>query len=242
MVEFDKNGCNGMPQLHRIRIYFGINILVLKLLRLTKPFFNGAEAEAVKQVLESGWLAEDILKRQFEETVARYVGARYAIAVCNCTVAMELCLKAEQIFGSVAIPDFTHPATALAVLRAGAHPVLCDVSLETYNINEANHSTIASIPVSWAGNPLSWYPNSLIIEDAACSLGASIDGVKTGSQFTSCFSFHPRKLITVGEGAVVTTNSKEIAEKIRDYKAFGKGGGNYKIDEVRAAIGLGKQE
>jgi perosamine synthetase len=208
------------------------------MLRLTKPFFDSAEEDAVRDVLRSGWLAEGALTIQFESEVARYVGAKYGIAFCNCTVAMTLCLLAEKVQGRVAIPDFTHPATALAAINAGCTPVLCDVSLESYNMNCWSESTDASIPVSWGGNPLVKYPRSMIVEDAACSLGASVDGYKTGSQFTTCFSFHPRKIITTGEGAVVTTNSRELAVRLRDLKRFGAGGGNYKFNDVAAAIGV----
>jgi len=208
------------------------------MLRLTRPFISDAEVDAVRKVLESGWLAEGSLTRQFEDAVARYVGARFAVAFCNCTVAMTLCLIAEGVKGKVAVPDFTHPATAQAILNARCTPVLCDVSLESYNIAEYNSSVGTSIPVSWGGNPLGWYPPAFIVEDAACSLGAAVDSVKVGSQFTTCFSFHPRKIITTGEGAIVTTNSKELADKLCDLKNFGKGGGNYKFNEVAAAIGI----
>ena len=207
------------------------------MLRLTKPYINSAETEAVKHVLDSGWLAEGSVTAQFEAEFAHYVGSRYAVAVCNCTIALELCLRAEGIKKEhVSIPDFTHPATAMAIMNTGNTPVLCDVSLDSYNIKDCN--TRVSIPVSWGGNPLNWYPRSMIVEDAACSLGSSVDGVKTGSRFTTCFSLHPRKIITTGEGAVITTNSSELAQKLRRLKNFGKGGGNYRFDDVRAAIGL----
>jgi dTDP-4-amino-4,6-dideoxygalactose transaminase len=208
------------------------------MLRLTKPRLGNEETEALRKVLDSGWLAEGDLTRQFESEVARYVGAKYAVAFCNCTAAMTLCLIAEGIRGRVTIPDFTHPATAQAVINARCTPVLCDVSLESYNIAEYSNSVGTSIPVSWGGNPLGWYPPAFIVEDAACSLGASADGVKVGSRFTTCFSFHPRKIITTGEGAIVTTNSKELSLKLRDLKRFGKGGGNFKFNDIAAAIGI----
>ena len=205
--------------------------------RLTKPYLSSEEARAVQEVLNSGWLAEGTVTAQFERKLASIVGAKYAVAVCNCTVALELALKAHQVKGAVAIPDFTHPATALAVINAGVEPILCDVSLETYNL-QINDSWVdypeTSVPVSWGGNPLTEYPHSLIIEDAACSLGAS----NVGSDHTSCFSFHPRKLVTTGEGGAVTTNDRRIAEKIRGLKTFGLGGGNYKLNDIAASIGL----
>jgi perosamine synthetase len=201
--------------------------------RLTKPLLGQPEADAAKRVLESGWLAEGALTSQFESEIARFVGAKYGIATNNCTIALTLCMKALGIKGEVSIPDFTHPATAQAVLNTGCRPVLCDVSLDTYNMDSWNGAPFA-IPVSWAGNPLTQYPRNNFIEDAACSLGAG----HTGSTYTACFSLHPRKLITTGEGAVITTNDTELADKLRSLKNFGRGGGNYRFNDISAAIGI----
>jgi len=214
-------------------------------IRLTEPVIDSVEAEAVQKVLESGWLVEGEVTKQFEEKVAKYVGAKYAVATCNCTVALELCLMAQDIKGEVIIPDFTHPATIQAVINAGATPVLFDVDLNSYNISLDLVYTGAKavIPISWAGNPLWAYPYANItIEDAACSLGSQFDFHKTGSQVTTCFSFHPRKLITTGEGGMVTTNDEDLASKIRDLKNFGVGGGNYKLNDVSSAIGLAQMD
>lgn len=203
------------------------------MLRLTKPLIGKEESEAVTKVLESGWLAEGALTQQFESEIARFVGAKYGVATCNCTIALTLCLQALGVKGEVAVPDFTHPATAQAVLNARCKPVLCDVSLESYNMNSWNGAPFA-IPVSWAGNPLTTYPRTDFIEDAACSLGAG----HTGSTYTACFSLHPRKLITTGEGAVITTNDTALAERLRELKNFGRGGGNYRFNDVSATIGI----
>lgn len=208
------------------------------MLRLTKPWFTEAEELAVRDVLRSGWLAEGQRTIEFEGAVARYVDAKFAVAFCNATVALEMCLRAHGISKErVLMPDFTHPATALAIINSGNNPVLCDVSTETYNIGDCNGSNV-SMPVSWGGNPLTKYPRTLIIEDAACSLGSSVDGVKTGACFTTVFSFHPRKIITTGEGGIVTTNDREMATHLRSLKRFGRDGGNYRFNDVSAAIGL----
>jgi dTDP-4-amino-4,6-dideoxygalactose transaminase len=196
-------------------------------------------------VLESGWLAEGPVTRQFEDVVAKYVGAKHAIAVSNCTVALTLALKGENVHGKIAVPSFTHPATIQAVLNADCTPVLSDVELVSYNMDV--DSTVGLLgaeltslmPVSWAGNPQRDYPYAnTIIEDAACSLGSRRGSTRTGSVVTTCFSFHPRKVVTTGEGGMVVTNSQNVADKIRSLKNFGEGGGNWKFDDVRAAIGL----
>lgn len=206
--------------------------------QLTKPVIDRRELDAVARVLDSGWLAEGKETEAFEHKVAEYVGAKYAIAVTNCTQALELYLKAFRFKESIILPDFTHQATIQAILNTGNTPALQEVDLKTYNL--ANNPFILNggyvIPVSWGGNP-SGYTYSLI-DDAACSLGAEIDNMKVGARHEACFSFHPRKLITTGEGGMITTNDRELDLTIRKLKNFGVGGGNYKFDDIRAAIGL----
>ena len=196
--------------------------------QLTKPCLDNSEVEAVKRIMESGWLAEGKETRQFEKNLAEFVGAKFAVAVSNCTVALELSLRASHILEqAIIIPSFTHPATIRAVLNAHCIPLLRDVSLETYNIEHEGY--VSTIPVSWGGNPV-YHANNIVVEDAACSLGA----VKQGN-YPLCFSFHPRKLITTGEGGAITTNDEKLADNIRELKNFGYS--NCKFDDVRAAIG-----
>jgi dTDP-4-amino-4,6-dideoxygalactose transaminase len=164
----------------------------------------------------------------------------------------------------VLVPDFTYPATADVVLLVGAEPILIDVDVETYNIDTQNleesitEKTKCIMPVSLFGNPVDMKPlwelqekyNFHIVEDSACSAGASIDGKKVGTLADlSCFSFHPRKVITTGEGGMITTNNDEYAERARQLKKFGlratpdgarfmSYGTNYKLSNVLGAIGL----
>jgi dTDP-4-amino-4,6-dideoxygalactose transaminase len=234
-------------------------------IRLIEPVVGTEEERLVGEVLKSGWLSEGPMTTRFEELVKEFTGAKHAVAASSCTTAMELALRAVGVGEGdrVLVPDFTHPATAGAVLAAGAKPVLVDVDLFTYNIDCSEMRKVArgaraAIPVSWGGYPMDKKDldelkndhNMLIIEDAACSLGSACRGIKTGVMADiTCFSFHPRKVITTGEGGMITTDSHEYAEKIRSVKNFGvaKVGGfmrfvgygtNYKMSDILAAVGV----
>ena len=134
------------------------------------------------------------------------------------------------------VSDFTHPSTGNIVKWIGAKPVLVDVDLFSYNIDPAEieraitKKTRCMIPVSWGGNPLDMKPlNELkekydlfIVEDAACSLGAEYDGKKTGKMADiTCLSFHPRKIITSGEGGMAVTDDPAYAKRMGRLKKFG---------------------
>ena len=243
---------------------------MMRKIKLIEPQIGEEELKRISEVLKSGYLTEGPVTKQFEEKFAETVGANHAIAVCNCTVALELALRGLKIGrgDEVIVPSFTHPATAQAVYWAGAEPVLVDVDINSYNIDTAKiedaitKKTKAVIPVSWGGNPLD--PAAFaklkdryglyIIEDSACSVGAEFNGKKTGSVAdVSCFSLHPRKIITTGEGGMVTTNSDEWAEEMTSLKKFGEEvvdgrltfkriGTNYKLSNVVSAIGLAQLE
>jgi dTDP-4-amino-4,6-dideoxygalactose transaminase len=242
----------------------------LKKLKLIEPQIGQEEIVGVTDVLKSGWLTEGPVTQEFEKKFAGIVNAEHSIAVCNCTLAMELALRCLNIGegDEVIVPDFTHPATAQAVAWTGAEPVFVDVDVNSYNIDfdevekAITDRTKCVIPVSWGGNPLDTrLLNDLkdrygiyIIEDAACSIGAEFNGVKTGSMADiSCFSFHPRKIITTGEGGMITTDNDEWAEKMSSLKKFGEGkedgqlvfqrmGTNYKLCNILSAIGLAQLE
>jgi len=158
----------------------------------------------------------------------------------------------------ILVSDFTFPATADAIVQAGGIPILVDVDKNTMNVNReiVENSLDQDIeyiaPVSLFGNPLEEHFYKLkksglkIIEDAATNLGTKIGNKFVGSLAdVTCFSFHPRKIITTGEGGMITTNDKKLAEKCRTYKMFGKigdefiqEGTNYKISDILSAVGL----
>jgi len=227
---------------------------------LAVPDIGEEEIEEIRKVFGTGFLTEGSTTKEFEKMVADYLGVKHAIAVTSCTTGLHAVLESLDVKGQeVIVPDYTYPATAEAVILAGGIPVLVDVDIESMNmtteiLEEAydERMTVFS-PVSWAGVPLEReiYQKSekiglKMLEDSACSLGAKIDNDYVGKIADySCFSFHPRKVITTGEGGMITTDDDEIAEKCYSYKHFGaKGasfesiGTNYKLSNVLSAIGV----
>jgi len=245
-------------------------LMTRRKLKLIEPVINEEEIKGVSNVLRSGWLTEGSVTRQFEEEIKKYLGVEYAVATTSCTTSLELSLRALGIGpgDEVIVPDFTHPATGNIVEWIGAKPVLVDVDLSSYNIDPAEvekaitKKTKCVIPVSWGGNPLDMRPlndlkkehDLVIVEDAACSLGAEFDGKKTGTMADiTCFSFHPRKIVTSGEGGMTVTDDPALAEKISSMKNFGmriegekhifvRMGTNYKLSDVLSAIGLAQMK
>lgn len=239
---------------------------------LIRPYINNRVKTLVNEVLDSGYLTEGPVTRQFESAVAGYTGARHAVAFTSCTTGLETALRVLGIGSGdeVIVPDFTYPATASAVQIVGATPVIVDVDrdsmLMTPDMAEEaiSPSTKAIIPVSLFGLPVDHDGFSelkkkygvWIVEDAACALGSVYNGKRTGALADlSVFSFHPRKFITTGEGGMVTTNNDQWAEALTRYKHFGMGkpdnreemvflsrGTNYKMSNVQAAIGLAQME
>ena len=235
---------------------------------LIKPYITQEVKDRVCQVLDSGYLTEGPVTKELENTFKQYIGCKYALAVCNCTVGLEVALRALNIGpgDEVIVPDYTYPATAMAVEIVGANIVIVDVDRELMLIDydaledAITPKTKAVIPVSIFGNPLDYDRlnkikekyDIFIIEDAACSIGAEFDSERVGTLADiSVFSLHPRKFITTGEGGIVTTNNKQWAEWMNSYKHFGIGqsdsrvgtqferiGTNYKLSNVQAAIGL----
>lgn len=232
---------------------------MLKKIYLTRPVVGIDEINEVKKVIKSKFLTEGEITRKFENEVAKYVGSRFAVATTSATTALHTSFECMDIKGrKVLVSDFTFPATAQSIILAGGIPVLVDVEKETMNVSRqiiesSNNETIKLVsPVSIFGNPLDRDFYDLkkngwkIIEDAATNLGVKIGKRFVGSLAdVTCFSFHPRKIITTGEGGMITTNNRKIAERLRSYKLFGKNrsffvnkGTNYKLSDVLSAIGL----
>jgi len=241
---------------------------------LCRPCFDTEELQEVKKVLESGWVSKGPEAEMFEQSVMKYVGVDHAIAVVNCTAALHLALLALGIKkgDEVLVADFTFPATGHSVVYCGAKPVFVDVLPDTYNINIANieplinERTKAIIPVHTFGQPAEMdrlmkiaKENGLsVVEDCACSLGATFKGRQTGGiGDIGCFSFHARKGISTGEGGMVVTNNNDLANSARFLSVFGMRpawereneseytvpqffdiGYNYKLSDILAAVGV----
>lgn len=242
---------------------------------ITKPYLGAEEVEAVKKVLESGWLVQGDRVREFEDMVAALVGTKYAKACSSCTTALHMAILAlgTHRSHSVISPAYTFVATPNAAEYVGARTVFADIDIRTFNIDvdsiphkEALHA-FAIVPVHLFGlcadmesvKTLAKSNNLQVIEDAACAIGSSCPSGKAGSiGDCGCFSFHPRKSVTTGEGGMVTTNDPQIAENVHAFRDFGfaitdierhrKGasalpevdvlGYNYRMSDIQAAIGV----
>ena len=198
-----------------------------------------SEINAVLEPLRSGWLVQGPKVKEFEEKWSNFTGAEHSMAVTSCTSALHLSLAASG-FGEgdeAIVPAFTWISTANVVEHLGGKVVFCDIDLGTFNIDvtqiesKITQRTKAILPVHLFGLPVDMDPildlalqyNLIVVEDAACGFGSKYKGKHAGTfGDTGCFSFHPRKAITTGEGGMVTTNDSKLAEKIcrlRDHGA-----------------------
>ena len=229
---------------------------------IAKPTIDAEEISAVAAVLKSGNIAQGKKVEEFEKAFAEFIGTRYAIAVNSGTAALHIALLAHGIGegDEVITSPFTFISTANAILFTGAKPVFADIEEETFNIDpdgiaeKITSRTKAIMPVHLYGQPcdmkrilkIAEEHGLAVIEDACQAHGAEFDGRKVGSFRTGCFSFYPTKNMTTGEGGMITTNDKEIAEKARMIKNHGQKerylheilGYNYRMIDIAAAIGL----
>jgi perosamine synthetase len=196
------------------------------------------EVNSVFGPLRSGWLVQGPKVREFEEKWSSFTGSRHSIAVTSCTTALHLSLAALG-FGpgdEAIVPAFTWVATANVVEHLGGKVVFCDIDLHTFNLDadqlasKITTRTKAILPVHLFG--LAAEMNSIlqiankhglwVVEDAACGFGSRYQGRHVGTLGdTGCFSFHPRKAITTGEGGMITTQSDDLAEKLRKLRDHG---------------------
>lgn len=246
----------------------------LSLIPITQPCLGEEEVEAVASAIRSGWVAQGPLVAEFERALAGRLGVAHVVATSNCTTSLHIALLCAGIGpgDEVIVPSFTFIATANAVLYVGATPVFVDIDDRTYNMDPAlleaaiTPRTRAIIPVDQIGlaaelDPILEIANrhSLrVIEDAAPALGATYRGWPVGAiSPITCFSFHPRKSITTGEGGAIATNDGDVAARARVLRSHGASvsdlarhnastvtieqyellGYNYRMTDIQAAIG-----
>jgi dTDP-4-amino-4,6-dideoxygalactose transaminase len=227
---------------------------------LIVPYIGEKELKAVTKVLQSGWLTHGEYAEKLQRRIASYSKTRYAFILNSATSGLIAGLRALGLKKNdeVIVPSFTFPATANSVILAGAKPVFCDIGLDTFNIAPSkiealiSKRTKAIMPVHQFGLSVDMKKllgianrHSLsIIEDAACSLGAEYNGKKTGTLGNiGVFSFHPRKIITSGEGGCLITRSSKIAKKIEYLRNHGESnkkfigcGYNFRLSDIQAAM------
>ncbi len=247
---------------------------------IAKTDFTEQDLLSVRKVLESGWVVQGPVVKEFEDIWCKFTGSHYSVAVSSCTTALHLALIAADVKrgDEVILPSFTWVATVNAVEYVGAKPVFCDIDISTFNIdvskinNLITVNTKAIIPVHLFG--LAAEMDSIleisnkyglkVIEDSACGFGAYYKDVHTGNfgDF-GCFSFHPRKAITTGEGGMLTVNKQESAELLRSLRDHGSSisdlqrhegfkpyllpefkhiGYNYRMTDIQAALGLSQMQ
>lgn len=231
------------------------------MIRLSRPWTGEEESAAVLAVLESGMLVQGAQVARFEALLAARSGRGEAIATSSGTAALELALRAIDVGpgDDVLCPALTWPSPAHAIRLVGARPVLVDVDPAEWNSTGAalaaarTAATRAAIVIDQFGCPvrareiLDALPDLPIVEDAACALGSRTDLGPCGSVgVVSCMSFHPRKVITTGEGGVCLTDDGAIAERIRALRNHGQTApgvfvepaANLRLTELAAAIGV----
>ena len=238
-----------------------------RLIRLAVPDIDDADLRAVAEVLRSGWLVQGPRVAEFEQAMARRTGSPHAVAVANGTAALHLALLALDVGAgdTVAVATYSWPATANVIALVGARPLFIDIDPDTWAMDPAQleralaragkvkavmpvHAFGSMAPMARLGEIAAAH-GAAVVEDAACAVGAVLAGRAAGAWGTlGCFSFHPRKTVTTGEGGMVTTADAELARRLRVLRNHGQApdvsppefvapGFNLRLTEFQAALG-----
>lgn len=225
------------------------------MIRLAQPAIDKRDIAAVSGVLESGWLIQGAEVRAFEHQLSELTGATHAVAVSSGTAALHLGLLALGVGpgDEVAVAAFSWPAPANAVVRAGARPVFVDIEPRTLGMNPELLSSVlaarrgikAVIPVHAFGaiadiagiKGAAQAQGIPVLEDAACALGVRLDGRSAGTWgIAGCFSFHPRKVATTGEGGAIVTSDRALADRVRALRNHGLDPNSASPDFIMAGL------
>ena len=247
---------------------------------ITKPLFGPEELRAIQRPLESGWVVQGPFVEEFEQRFAAFAGAPFGVATSSCTSALHLAVATLGLKpgDEVIVPAFTWVSTPNVVEYMGGRPVFCDIDLATFNIDVTRLAdlvtarTVGIIPVHLFGLCADMQPildlarhrGLWVVEDAACGFGARYGGRHAGTFAEwGCFSFHPRKAITTGEGGMLTTRRddlRDLARSLRDHgasrsdlarhsganafllAAYDRVGYNYRMTDIQGALGCAQME
>lgn len=248
---------------------------VLARINVMKPWLGDEEAKALAEVIASGWVAQGPKVREFEADFSAAQEVRHAVATSSCTTALHLALVVAGIGpgDDVVVPSLSFIATTNAVTYVGARPVFCDVDPATGNVTaETIHAALtldtrAVIVVDQGGVPVDLDPirefcdrhEIIVIEDAACAVGSRYKGKPVGAGAdVTVWSFHPRKILTTGEGGMLTTHRADWAARARTLREHSMSvsaadrhasalaapelylevGFNYRMTDLQAAVGI----
>ncbi len=239
-----------------------------------KTYFDEEDFKAVVEPLKSGWVIQGKYVNEFENLFSKFTNSKNSIAVSSCSTALQLVLSTYDLKegDEVILPSFTWIATANAIEYTGAKPVFIDIDLATFNIDvnkleEAiTPKTKGIIAVHLFGlcvdmdaiNAIAKKHNLFVVEDAACALGSFYKGKHCGTFGDyGCFSFHPRKSITTGEGGMITTNDStkaDLCKSLRNHGAsdtkpqpflladYNNLGYNFRMTDIQGALGVSQMK
>lgn len=246
---------------------------------IAKPYLTAEEAQAAYDTILTGWITQGPRVAEFEEKFAAYTGAKYAVAVSNCTTALHLSMIVAGIGAGdeVICPSMSYIATANSIKYVGAKPVFAEIDPANYNLDvtdvekKITSKTKAILLVHQIGMPadidafkeLAAKHNLKLIEDAACAAGSSYKGAKIGSHSELvCFSLHPRKVISTGDGGFIATNREDYYQRMKLLRQHGMSvndrvrhessklifedhvevGYNYRMTDIQASVGIKQLE